>query len=318
MESVELLYGENMIDHTNTYGYKKYSKGKDKKDTCFLRKKHNEKYSEKNGLKEKKLRKPQIRKVKNGGPKNIQENETLYYGLHTCEAIIKKRCGDIVKIYLTQALLPLFSNFLKYYRRQKKVYHVVENKDLEKLSGSLHHENIVMVTKRIKAGSLKDLEEDVKKNTLSPILWLDRVQNPHNIGTILRIMAHFGWRYMVETTEKFSELTPAMARLSEGGCEYVKRYQVSSQTIFMEWAKKNGYRVIGTSSRAGKSVYEYFFPQKTIFVLGQEGGGVSEKLLSLVDENLFIPGTGHVESLNVSVAAGVFLGEYVRQRGIGK
>ena len=115
-----------------------------------------------------------------------------------------------------------------------------------------------------------------------------------------------------------------LMRMGSDGFRIAIEYEDSCGEQSLEYAhygkerlrKKNGYKIVGTSSHSKLSVYEYPMREKIVFVVGQEADGISKEVMQLLDESLIIPGTGNVESLNVSVAAGIFLSEYARQIGI--
>lgn len=238
-----------------------------------------------------------------------KKEEQLFCGVHTCHAVFNQRKNDIIKVYLVNKLVKEFGELLKFCSMKKIAYRIVDDEDLRKLTDSTHHEGIAVLTKAVKTKSLSDLPTD------EPVLWLDGVVNPHNIGIMMRIMAHFGWRNLVVNSTK-TAISAAVARMSEGGCEFVTLYGIDSAKDFVSWAKNNGYKIVGTSSHSSLSVYEYSMCKKIIFVLGQEADGISKEVMQMIDESLIIPGTGNVESLNVSVAGGIFLSEYARKVGM--
>lgn len=299
---------KKIIDHQNVFDYRNKKNGKKKfgkdKPLPFVSGKSS--YDSDN----KKLSKndDENSRAENNLHKKKKE-EQLYCGVHTCHAIFKQRRSDIIKIYLVKELVKEFGELLKFCSAKKIAYRIVDEQDLKKLTDSTHHEGIAVLTKFVKTKNLADLP------AAAPILWLDGVVNPHNIGIMMRIMAHFGWQHLVVNGTK-TVISPAAARMSEGGCEFVTLYGIDSAKEFVLWAKKNGYKIVGTSSHSSLSVYEYSMCRKMIFVVGQEADGISKEVMRLLDESLIIPGTGNVESLNVSVAGGIFLSEYTRQIGI--
>lgn len=300
---------KKIIDHQNVFDYHKKNKKQDYANNnrvSFVSEKSSYNMTNKKIVKEKNT------EIENNTAENNlykkKKEEILYCGVHTCQAVFKQRKNDIIKVYLVKDLVKEFGELLKFCSTKKIAYRIVENKDLEKLTDSTHHEGIAVLTKIIKPKSFTELSAD------SPILWLDGVVNPHNIGTMMRIMAHFGWQNLIISGTK-TAISPAAARMSEGGCEFVKLYGINSAKEFVLWAKKNGYKIVGTSSHCKQSVYEYPMQKKIVFVVGQEADGISKEVMQLLDESLIIPGTGNVESLNVSVAGGIFLNEYARQLG---
>jgi len=85
---------------------------------------------------------------------------------------------------------------LKWCANNKKAYHVVSKEDLATISGSVHHEGVALLAKRRPVVFEDDLYAKLK-NERQPLIVLDEVLNPHNIGAILRIMAHFGWKHLI-------------------------------------------------------------------------------------------------------------------------
>ena len=298
---------KKIIDHQNVFDYSKKNKRTDDKNSksTFVNAKNAYNTDKKSSNDEKNFENVLGENI----PYKNKKEELLYCGVHTCQAVFAQRKDDIIKVYLLKELIKEFSNLLKFCSTKKIAYRIVENKDLEKLTDSTHHEGIAVLTKSVRPKSFTQLPVN------APILWLDGVVNPHNIGTVMRIMAHFGWQSLLVSGTKIS-ISAAMARMSEGGCEFVKLYEAPSANVIALWAKKNGYKIIGTSSHCNKSVYEYHMHKKTLFVVGQEADGISNEVMRLLDESLIIPGTGNVESLNVSVATGIFLNEYSRKFGI--
>ncbi|MCH5149185.1 MAG: hypothetical protein J1G30_00845 [Spirochaetales bacterium] len=296
---------KKIIDHRNVFDYhKKSSKQKYNKNKRVSFVSGKDSYNSDN-----------TKVLKNNNSENSEaknklhskkKNEQFYCGVHTCHTVFKQRKNDIIKVYLVKELVKEFGELLKFCSTKKIAYRIIDDEDLKKLTDSTHHEGIAILTKTVKTKTIADLP------TNAPILWLDGVVNPHNIGIMMRVMAHFGWKHLVVNGEK-TVISPATARMSEGGCEFVNLYGIESAKKFILWARKNGYKIVGTSSHSSLSVYEYSMCKKIILVFGQEADGISKDVMQRLDESLIIPGTDNVESLNVSVAGGIFLSEYTRQ-----
>jgi TrmH RNA methyltransferase len=199
---------------------------------------------------------------------------------------------------------------LKWCAQNKKAYHVVTNQDLEKLTNSVHHEGICLVAKELEPLDFQTFFKSLKDNKIC-LLYLDGVQNPHNIGSILRTCAHFGIPYILG--DKLPVLSPSACRISKGGSEVVQLVRIDYPLKALEQLKKIGFQLIGTSSHSQDSLYKIKLPARTLFVFGAESSGMSEALMKFTSSHIQIPGTGFVESLNVSVATSLCLGEYMRQ-----
>jgi TrmH RNA methyltransferase len=146
------------------------------------------------------------------------------------------------------------------------------------------------------------------------LVWLDGVGNPHNFGAVLRSAANFGVHGLILARESALNVSGAAMRVAEGGAEAVPIAQtVPGEDVF--GALRNAeIRVAATVPRAGESLYSSRLPERLVFVLGAEGGGLPQGLIDRADVHLTIPGSGAVESLNVAASAAVLFGEYYRQR----
>jgi TrmH RNA methyltransferase len=187
---------------------------------------------------------------------------------------------------------------------------VVEREELDKLSRATHHEDILLVVKTKKIPAVKEL---LAVTGRSLIIALEEVENPHNLGAIMRSCAHFGVTGIIYEAKVPVALTAAAYRTSEGGAESVPAIHISNWSDVLDLAKKQGFKTLATSSHAGESLYKTNFPEKTILFVGAEGVGLSDKLTKSMNGLLSIPGTGEVESLNVSNATTAILTEWYRQ-----
>jgi len=238
--------------------------------------------------------------------------EIKYYGLHSCLAIWKKRPQDIIRVYLEESSVKPFRAVLKWCAEQKKAYHIVPPQDLAKVSDSIHHEGVCILAREPSKYPLERLISSLK-NSKQCLLYLDGVENPHNLGSILRTCAHFGVQYVLGEEGKLPSLSPSACRIAKGGAEEVQLIALPNPLHTLKLLKNKGFSLIGTSSHRGQSLYQFQFSSRSILILGSESRGMSPALLNLAAANLQIPGTGYVESLNVSVATSLCLGEYARQ-----
>ncbi|RYZ56745.1 MAG: tRNA/rRNA methyltransferase [Proteobacteria bacterium] len=245
--------------------------------------------------------------------KTAQVPELLFYGLHICEKLGDRRRSDIIRVYCTEEVMPSFKPLLQWCAGNRKAYHIVTAKELEKITGSVHHEGVAILARQAPYASLRDLEQLLSKHSGPvPLLYLDGVQNPHNIGTIMRVMASFGWPYVVGP-KTMAPMSAAAARMSEGGAEFVEVFAAESGSQFIDWAKNLGYKIFGTSSHEATSLYKTSLPDRVVIVLGHEVHGMSKEVDRKLDQRIAIPTTGQVESLNVAAATGILVGEYTRQ-----
>lgn len=236
--------------------------------------------------------------------------EQKYYGIHASLAIWDKRPQDIIRVYIHESNIKTFKPVLKWCAQHKKVYHIVSLDELNRISGSVHHEGVCVLAKELEPLSFSECLATLKSPKIC-LLYLDGVENPHNIGSIIRTCAHFGIPYILGN--HLPKLSPSACRIAKGGAEIVRLVQLDDPSAALNLLKKRGFSLIGTSSHGGTTLYNYHYPPRTILAFGAEKTGISAKLLKQANQQLQIPGTGLIESLNVSVATSLCLGEYMRQ-----
>ena len=169
--------------------------------------------------------------------------------------------------------------------------------------------------------SVPSLDEDdlmaiVREQAVPFILILDCVQDPHNLGAILRTADAAGVHAVVAPKDKAVGITETVRRVSVGAADHVPFAQVTNLSRTMERLKEAGLWFVGTSDRATKTVYEQDLKGPLALVLGAEDKGMRRLTEENCDFLVSIPMAGKVECLNVSVATGVCLFEAVRQRRV--
>lgn len=149
----------------------------------------------------------------------------------------------------------------------------------------------------------------------SLVLLLDQIQDPGNLGTILRTAVAAGVSFVGLGKGTVDPFNPKVVRSAAGAL-----FRLSFETVSLpEWISR--FRtargvVVGTTADAGDVHYNVQYPDRVAFLLGNEGQGVAPDLLHMTDQNVRIPLPGKVESLNVATAGAVLLYEVVRQRGL--
>lgn len=243
--------------------------------------------------------------------KNAKKNlEMKVYGRHAALKVFEKRPEDIVRAYVTQDGVFDFRDLMKYLAENKLAYHIVEKEEIDAITKATHHENICLLIKTRKEPSLKEM---LSQKGRQIILCLEEVENPHNLGAIMRSAAHFGVTGILYEAKVPVAYSGSAMRTAEGGAESVPSLHISTWQETLELAKKNNFKTIATSSHAGDSLFEIEFPEKTLLFLGAEREGLSKALTKKMDQLISIPGTGEVESLNVSNATTSVLTEWFRQ-----
>ncbi len=239
--------------------------------------------------------------------------ELRLYGVNACLASFAKRPEALRKVYLLEARIPQFKAVLAHCVQNKLGYRVVEEQDLAKLTSSAHHEGICFDVLPAAEENLSNWLQHLPAGPCVAI-WLDGVGNPHNLGAILRSAAHFGVAAVLLPKSDAIGLSGAAARVAEGGAEQVSIVRLASSENSIAQLRSAGFQLAATVVRGGQSLYKTKLPARLILVMGAEQMGIDKQFSAIADLQIGIPGTGHVESLNVSAATAVILSEWKRQQ----
>lgn len=236
--------------------------------------------------------------------------ETRVYGENACQALFQSRPDCIVRAWFIQSVTPRFKEALRWMAANRKAYHVVDDAELAKASGTEHHGGVCFLIKKRNGTSVQQWVSEAAEEDC--VLALEDVGNPHNLGAIMRSCAHFGVKGVIVQDAAVME-SGAAIRTAEGGAEHVQPITGDSVLDALAQFRKAGYAIVTTSSHEGTPLFKAELPKKMVLVLGQERDGLSDAALGSADLRVAISGTGNVESLNVSVATGVLLAEWWRQ-----
>ena len=239
--------------------------------------------------------------------------EQRVYGLNACLALFAKRPEAVRKVWLLESRIAALKPVLAHCVKQRLGYTVVEAEDLERLSGSAHHEGVVFGAMPAQELSLTAWLQALATGP-QLALWLDGVGNPHNMGAILRSAAHFGVAGLLLSQASPLALSGAAARVAEGGAEVVPIVRLDRNDQALTQLQSAGFVVAATMVRGGGSLYATKLPERLVLLMGAEHSGVDAELARASTLKLVIPGSGAVESLNVASATSVLLSEWTRQQ----
>jgi 23S rRNA (guanosine2251-2'-O)-methyltransferase len=186
---------------------------------------------------------------------------------------------------------------------------------LARLAGSEHHQGAVLRVEPYPYAELSDLLDRWRESgEPGLVMVLDGIQDPHNLGALIRSAACAGAHGIVIPQDRACGVTPTVEKVSAGGVEAVTVARVANISQALELLKKEGFWVYGAAGEAGESLYRQDFRGHTALVIGGEGEGVRPLVRKHCDLLVSIPLKGTINSLNASVAGGIMLFEVVRQR----
>ena len=182
----------------------------------------------------------------------------------------------------------------------------VNQKIFSLISDVQNPQGILAVIKKQNSEENIDYKQDI-------IVVLDGIQDPGNLGTILRTIDSVGLNQVIVSNKTADSYNPKVVRSTMGAIYRVKVIESNNLVDTLKNMKKHKFKIIATSLETEKSIYNIDYNKK-IIVIGNEANGVSKEILDLSDEKAKIPMLGKTESLNASVATGIILYEYVRNK----
>jgi 23S rRNA (guanosine2251-2'-O)-methyltransferase len=189
-------------------------------------------------------------------------------------------------------------------------FEVVTAEKLDQIAATKHHQGVIGYVRPPQNWSLKQILEETEKDLC--VLLLDRIQDPHNLGAILRTCEATMVDAVVIPKKGSVSVTPAVHRVSMGGSLFVPVFQRSLHTT-VKLLKNEGVEIIGLDQNGEDPYYNADLSGAVAIVAGGENKSVSPVLLGKCDRIVRIPMHGKLESLNVSVATSIVLYERVRQ-----
>ncbi|MGI9553952.1 MAG: 23S rRNA (guanosine(2251)-2'-O)-methyltransferase RlmB [Thermodesulfobacteriota bacterium] len=188
----------------------------------------------------------------------------------------------------------------------------VDKKELDRLSTNSTHQGIAASIGEFEYVDFQDLIEN-KNNRF--YLVLDHIEDPHNLGAIIRTANFFGVDGIILPKDRAAEVTPTVIKTSSGSAATIPISRVSNLSNAIKELKKRNIWVVGADTTAKKTVYDSRVGDLDIaLVIGSEGKGISRNIKEQCDFLFSIPKLGNVDSLNASVASGVMIYELKKQQ----
>jgi 23S rRNA (guanosine2251-2'-O)-methyltransferase len=227
----------------------------------------------------------------------------IVYGKSVLDEIVRIRY-PVKKIYLRESNNEKFQEIEEILKKNGYHYIKTSAKHLEKLCGEEKNQGIVI-----------DLDFNYADETYLDgdfIVLLDHIVDPHNLGAIIRTCVGAGVSAIVITKDRSAKITPAVVKVSAGTVFRIPVVIVTNIVYTIEKLKNKGYWVYGADMN-GKNLYEEGFISPVAIVFGNEGEGLSRLVKERCDQLISIPMRSKIDSLNVSVSAGIILFEISRK-----
>ena len=238
------------------------------------------------------------------------------YGLAPVLEALRSGRRPISKIMLATGATPSRLNELTEVARRAQIpIERCDRRDLDGLTRRANHQGIVALLSASKRARHVDAAEILGELGDHPlVVLLDNIEDPHNLGAILRTCDAAGVDGVFLPDHRTAPLNETVAKTSAGALEYVRVAQVTNLIPLIDDLKERGFWIIGIEAGAGAAYTGFDFNLPLALVFGSEGKGIRRLVRDNCDALLSIPMLGKINSLNVSVAAGVVLFEVLRQR----
>lgn len=248
-----------------------------------------------------------------------RDQKKIIFGLNPVLEALRAEKRQIDKIFVLEGTREARLHEILYLAKQNGIpfQNVSRERILSFVNPNDNHQGIVAFAASNAYYDADKLIEEItgKKNSLSVIL--DGIEDPHNLGAILRSAECAGADGVFIPERRAVGLTETVAKTSAGAIEHIKVAKVTNISRLIEELKENNIWVIGASGDAEMDYTEWDWTRSSALVLGSEGKGLHRLVAEKCDVLVKIPMFGKIESLNVSVASGVILFEAVRQRVSG-
>lgn len=233
----------------------------------------------------------------------------IVYGKNVYSTIMNDS-ESIEKIYVLQGLKDV--KLLKSIQQLNLDCEYCSRAKLDKIAQSSHHNGIACKVSEIETYSIDELIKKAKKPGL--FVCLDGIQDPHNVGAILRTCDCTGVDGVIITKHNSCGLTPTVVKASTGAAYTVPVAIVNNLSMAIKKLKEAGFWVVGTDMKDAREYREGMYDINTALVIGSEGKGISNLVKKQCDYMVFLPMVGSITSLNASVACAVLLYEVYNQR----
>lgn len=252
------------------------------------------------------------------------------------------RYGDVTDLFFTKSEEGRLDEILKTAEEKGARLYQVDDKVMAKLSDTKTPQGVLAVIsmpendlRQLKPETIAKKQSKYRGNALdeygkpqskkaimpdkdfdnnAPVVILDRIQDPGNLGTIIRTSDAAGALGLILLEGCVDAFSPKVVRASMGSLFHLPVVQEISPEEALTWCYRNGYEPAATALKGAANLYKTDLSKKMAYILGNEANGVSEELQAAAETRLFIPMEGMAESMNVAMAAGIILFEGLRQR----
>jgi len=240
----------------------------------------------------------------------------IIYGTNPVMEALKADRLTVNKILIAEGKDSPHLRALQQLAREKGIpIHRCPRELLNRETGSEHHQGVMAYQAGTAYATWEELEQRIARTPgLSVVVILDSIEDPQNLGSLIRTAEACGAQGVVIPKDRAAGLTPTAVKISAGAAAHLPIVRVTNLAQAIEDLKKLGFWVVGAETHGAKSLYEMKFDMNVALLIGSEGKGIRPLLLRKCDFTVSIPMRGKISSLNTAMAGAVILYEILRQQ----
>lgn len=245
----------------------------------------------------------------------MSNDNTYIYGKNTIDEALKTDHRQVEKIYLRQNLPDAhFKSILQQASQQRVPVAHVPGKKLYQLVGSVNDQGIVAMIGSVAYTDLGHWLETIDTADYPAVLLLNEIEDPANLGAILRTAAAAGIEAVIVPKHRQAPVSPAVFKASAGTAGRIPIVRVGNLNQTILTLKDEGFWIAGLDMEGNQPLWDLTIDRAFAFVIGNEGSGIRQKTLEHCDYTFTIPMAHNVESLNASVSAALVSYEWARKQ----
>ena len=246
---------------------------------------------------------------------NVEEREDLIIGRNAVMEVVKGN-RTVEALYIAKGPMEgSINTIIKIAKEKKLVIKEVDRKKLDSMCNNAVHQGVIARVTPYTYFDVKDILDDAREKGEDPfIIVLDELEDPHNLGSIIRTAELCGVHGIIIPKRRNVGITSTVYKSSVGAIEHVKVAKVTNINTILDQLKEEGLWVYGADIDGKEYSYEVDFSGPCVLIIGSEGRGISKLTLKKCDKLVKIPMIGKINSLNASVAGGIMMYEVLKGR----
>lgn len=247
----------------------------------------------------------------------MKDSKLYLYGGHSVKELLENHARVITRLYLRDSLEGhTLDGFRELAKRASVPVSVVGEKDIKRyVGGDVNDQGVIALVSEFPYADFDEFIESVDITSNPAIVIMDSLEDPHNVGAVIRTAAGLGASAVIIPSGRQVSVTQTVFRVSAGAASHIPIIQAGSLTRALNQLKKKGFWLgaLAKSDKQEDSLLSHSFTAPTAFIVGNEGRGVRASVIKDADFTLSIPISENIESYNASVSLAIVLWEWKRQ-----